>query len=79
MSNRAFSERLNSGLDEIGVPEHNDERIEILAKLIKVPRFKAEALLSGNLGPEPPLLKIIANELEVNEDWLMGKSERRQN
>ena len=79
MSNKEFSERLNKELDEIGVPLRNDERIEILAKLIKNPRFKAEAILNGNTGVEPPLLLLLANELEVNVDWLLGKSEKRQN
>ena len=28
MSNRVFSEHLNQGLDDIGVPAHHNERIE---------------------------------------------------
>ncbi len=48
MLNKRFSERLNKELDGIGVPETTRERIEVLAKLIKIPRFKAEAFLNGN-------------------------------
>lgn len=79
MSNKQFSERLNKELDEIGVPQRSDERVEVFAKLIKIPRFKAEAILNGNTSPEAPLLKLLADELEVNADWLLGKSDKRQN
>lgn len=79
MSNRQFSERLNKELDNIGVPERTEERVEVFAKLIKVPRFKAEAILNGTFVLDPPLLQLLAQELEVNGDWLIGKSEERQN
>ena len=79
MSHRQFSDRLNQELDEIGVPERSDERIEAFARLINVPRFKAEAILNGITYPDAPLLKLISEELEVNADWLLGKSNERQN
>ena len=73
MLNKRFSERLNQELDEIGAPEAHDERIEVLAKLIKVPKFKAEALLSGATHPDSALLNALAQEFEVSADWLVGK------
>lgn len=76
MNKREFSERLNHELDEIGVPERNDERIAVFAKLLKVPQFKAEAILNGH-SPETPLLELLAGELEVSVDWLLGKTEKR--
>ncbi len=79
MSNRQFSERLNKELDGIGVPERNDERVDAFAKLIKVPHFKAESILNGTTVLDAPLLDLIAEELEVNADWLIGKSDKRQN
>ena len=75
MSNRVFSEHLNQGLDDIGVPAHHNERIEAFAKLIGVPRFKAESILSGQAYIDPALLALIADELEVSVDWLLGKEE----
>ena len=78
MNKKQFSERLNKELDEIGVPQHNAERVEALAKLIHVPRFKAESILSGT-NPELPVLELLADELEVSVDWLLGKSDERQN
>lgn len=79
MSNKQFAERLNKELDEIGVPERSDERVEIFAKLIKVPRYKAEAILNGSTTLEAPLLDLLAEELEVNAEWLLGKSDKRHN
>ena len=68
---------MNKELDSIGVPESTPERIEILAKLIKVPKFKAESLLTGVSSPDATLLKILADEFEVNADWLLGKSDSK--
>ena len=79
MTNKQFSERLNKELDEIGVPERTDERVEVFAKLIKIPKFKAEAILNGNTIIEAPLLKILAEELEVSTEWLLGKTDERGN
>ncbi len=79
MTNKQFSERLNKELDEIGVPQRSDERVEVFAKLIKIPRFKAAAILSGSTNPDAPLLELLAEELEVNADWLLGKSDERHN
>lgn len=77
MLNKKFSERLNKELDSIGVPEATGERIEALSKLIKVPKFKAEALLTGLTSPDTTLLKALAQELEVNEQWLLGKDDSK--
>jgi hypothetical protein len=75
MLNKRFSERLNHELDNIGAPEDNLERIDVLAKLLKVPKFKAEALLNGLTTPDAQLLRTLAEELEVSEEWLLGKSD----
>ncbi|MFI4963593.1 MAG: hypothetical protein ACHP6H_07045 [Legionellales bacterium] len=75
MLNKRFSERLNKELDSIGVPEATAERIEALSKLLKIPKFKAEALLNGITNPDKILLDTLAQELEVNAEWLLGKSD----
>ncbi len=75
MSNRVFSERLHKELDAIGVPERICERVEAFSKLIKIPRFKAEAILNGNLLPDEEHLTLLAIELEVSVDWLLGKAD----
>lgn len=79
MINKQFSDRLNKELDEIGVPEQCEERVRILAKLIKIPKFKAEAILNGQIKVEPLLLNQLADELEVDAEWLLGISEKKQN
>lgn len=73
MSNKLFAERLNQALDDIGVPERLDERVDVFSKLTKLHRFKAESLLNGVITPVAPLLALLASELEVSEDWLLGR------
>ena len=73
MLNKKFAERLNKELDAIGLPEAAAERIDALAKLIKIPKFQAETLLNGISMPNEELLKTLADELEVDKDWLVGK------
>lgn len=75
MLNKRFSERLNRELDNIGAPAANVERIEVLSKLVKIPKFKAEALLNGATNPDPALLDALAQEFEVSPAWLVGKDE----
>ncbi len=77
MTNKRFSERLNRELDNIGVPQRINERIEIFSKLIKISPYKAENILNGNTIVATPHLKVLANELEVSEDWLLGNSNER--
>lgn len=79
MHNRVFAERLNHELDAIGVPQPLHEREEAFAKMLHIPRFKASALLEGQLTPNQALAQRIAEELEVNPQWLIGKSADRRN
>ena len=73
MNNKLFAERLNQALDEIDFPSLQDERIEAFAKLFDIPRFKSETVLKGQILPDDPLLMDIAQELEVELEWLLGK------
>ena len=77
MPNKQLSDRLNKELDNIGVPLLRSERIDVFSKLMKVPKFKAESILNGNIVPDTELLSLLAEELEVNGEWLIGKSEQR--
>lgn len=76
MLNKEFVERLGKELDSIGVPVLNSERIEIVAKLLKIPKFKAESLINGVIMDEL-IIRKIAGELEVNPEWLLGRSNKR--
>ena len=73
MINKKFSERINDELDKMDVPQQIDERIEIFSKLLKVPRFKAETILKGHIPPEEALRVKIAEELEVEFEWLISE------
>lgn len=72
MLNRIFVERLNKELDTMGLPTLEDERAEALARLLKISKLKAENILEGHI-PDPILLQKLAEELEVHENWLLGK------
>ena len=75
MPHKLFSERLNKELDAIDMPSREEERVESFAKMIKIPKFKAAAMLNGLTAPDEELLQRLAEELEVNPDWLMGRGE----
>ncbi len=77
MLNKIFSERLNKELDNIGAPEVIPERIGVLSKLLKMPKFKAEAMLNGIINADDPALTDLASELEVKVDWLLGKDDSK--
>ncbi|KTC68800.1 hypothetical protein Lbir_2333 [Legionella birminghamensis] len=76
MSNRGLSERLNKELDAIGVPDLMSDRIQAFAKMLKLPRFKAEAVLNGMMV-DAGTMQTIASELEVSVDWLLGKKKNK--
>lgn len=77
MTNKLFAERLNRELDSIGAPPRNDERIDVFHKLIKITKFEAESFLNGITIPKEPVLVRMAEEFEVNPEWLIGKSDHR--
>lgn len=74
MLNKRFAERLNAALDNIGLPTATNDRIEALAKLLRL-RNKTQVafLLNGKITPDEDLLTHLAEELDVSADWLMGK------
>jgi len=71
-SARNFAQRLNSCLDETGAPVQIRERAAILSKLIDIPKQQAWCLLEGQQLPDPELLQKIADEFEVDPQWLSG-------
>ncbi len=75
MTNKLFSRRLNEELDEIGMPQRTEDRIELFSKFSKLSKFQAESVLNGNLIPDEPVLKFLAQELEVSLAWLLGETE----
>lgn len=75
MTHKLFAERLNKELDDIDFPQHEAERVEAFSTMFHLPKFKAEAILSGNMLPSEELLQAISDELEVNANWLTGKED----
>ena len=77
MTQKQFAQRLNQELDDIDLPQRMEDRVTLFAKLINVPRFKAETLLNGSCLPDAALLELIAKELEVSADWLLGHQQEK--
>ena len=75
MNHKPFAERLNRALDDIDAPTLSAERIDVLSKLAKIAHFKAAALLGGTMMPDATLLRLLAEEFEVSENWLLGKDD----
>ncbi|MDR3491744.1 MAG: hypothetical protein P4M12_06835 [Gammaproteobacteria bacterium] len=68
-----FAERLNKCLDELNMPVNSRERSVMLSKMLDIPKQQAWSLIEGQLIPNDVLLQQIADELEVETDWLQGK------
>ena len=66
-----FAHRLNKCLDELDLPADTRQRSAILSKMLKIPRQQAWMLLEGHQMPEEALLNQIAEEFEVEPDWLL--------
>lgn len=73
LSAKHFAERLNNCLDDTGAPAHVRERALILSKLINIPKQQAWTFLAGQQLPDADLLKRLANEFEVDPQWLSGE------
>lgn len=78
MNLKVFAERLHKELDQIDFPTRFDERVEAFAKLMDIPRFKAESILHGVSYPDANFLKKLAEELEVDLAWLSGESKTKE-
>lgn len=68
-----FSERLNSCLDDTGAPIQTRERALILSRMLDIPKQQAWGFLEGHQLPDSDLLRRIANEFEVDPEWLSGE------
>lgn len=70
-----FAEKLNQCLDESEAPKHVRERANVLSKMLDIPKQQAFSLLEGHIMPNDELLQDIADEFEVEKEWLCGDSE----
>lgn len=71
-STNVFAQRLNSCMDELGAPSHVRERAQALSKLTDIPKQKAWSLLEGHMNPDEEVLAALAQEFEVDPEWLVG-------
>lgn len=69
---KKFAERLNDCLDETDAPASIKERANILSKLLDISKQEAWKLLDGQQIPKEEMLRLIAQEFEVEPEWLAG-------
>ena len=72
-STKQFADKLNYCLDNMGAPAQVRERANILSKLLDLSKQQAWGLLAGQQAPEQDTLQKIANEFEVDLNWLAGE------
>lgn len=70
---KLFAERLNSCLDDTGAPVQIRERAVILSKMLDIPKQQAWSFLDGHQLPDSDMLQKIANEFEVDPQWLTSE------
>lgn len=75
MKNPLFYDRLQKELDNWGLPTREDERAHAFAKLMHIKTFQALSYLQGMTVPDQATLEKISQELNINANWLLGKSE----
>lgn len=66
-----FSERLNSALDQIGVPPKGRGRQGRVAKMFDVSQKGARKWLEGEAIPKTSRLREMAEKLGVSTEWLL--------
>jgi len=77
MSNKKLTERLNVELDAIGVPTTMSQRVQACSKMFGIPKFKIASLLDGVVTANAPFIDTIARELEVDKNWLLGRTDKK--
>jgi hypothetical protein len=71
---KLFASRLGECLDGTDAPPQTRERAAILSKMLDIPRPQAWSLLEGQQIPDQALLTRIADEFEVDVNWLSGNN-----
>lgn len=73
-----FQERLNKELSAFGFPLDKDERIRMFSEIFNLSKHTSASIINGSSIPEKEMVKTIASELSVSEDWLLGLSNKKK-
>jgi lipopolysaccharide export system protein LptA len=73
-----FQERLNKELSAFGFPLDKEERIRMFSEIFKLSKHTSASIIYGSIIPEKKMVKIVASELSVSEDWLLGLSNKKR-
>lgn len=71
-SAKHFAEKLNKCLDDMDAPKQVRERSVVLSKMLDISKHQAWSLLEGHIIPNQELLQQIADEFDVDPNWLAG-------
>lgn len=72
-SAKQFAEKLNKCLDDTDAPKNIRERSVILSKMLDISKQQAFSLLEGHVLPNDDIIQQIADEFEVDVNWLSGE------
>jgi hypothetical protein len=78
MNNKIFTQRFNQELSSLGLPEDVAEKTKAVAKVFKITRHLANAMIFGHVLPPEEQLDKIAEILEVCPQWLSGKTDKKK-
>jgi hypothetical protein len=75
---KQFAQKLNHCLDETGAPHNTRERAAILSKMLGIPKPQAWSFVEGQQLPDLATIELIAQEFEVDLQWLSGISKNHK-
>lgn len=80
MNSKVFSQRFNSELAKLGLPEDLTEKTKAVAKVFDVSRHLATSLIfgHGHVLPDAGQLDKIAEIFDVCPQWLGGATDRKK-
>lgn len=78
MDTSTFQERLNKELNGFGFSLERNERIRQFSEIFNVSRHTSTSIIYGSIIPEKNMIKKIAIELSVSEEWLLGLSNKKR-
>lgn len=78
MSCSIFQKRLHKELTAFAFPLEKEERIECFSKIFNLSKHTSESIMYGSIIPDLKTIKMIAVELSVSEQWLLGTSNKKR-
>ncbi|MBA4697452.1 MAG: helix-turn-helix transcriptional regulator [Legionella sp.] len=78
MNLKVFAQRFNREIMLLGFPEDVTEKGKAIAKVFGVSRHLANAMIFGYTSPSSDQINKIAQILDVDPHWLIGKADKKK-